>query len=76
MKNLYRKVLTTLLILQALFLMRPLSVHAEEMTCPPPVEVTIDVKPGDVVEGTAAGGGVRCAGFRRQSVHTHDGTFA
>jgi hypothetical protein len=50
MKNLYRKVLTALLILQALFVMRPLSVHAEEMTCPPPVEVTIDVKPGDVVD--------------------------
>ena len=34
-------------VLQALFFVSPSPVHAQEMTCPPPTYVTIDVKPGD-----------------------------
>ena len=49
MKNMYRKLLTVSLVLQALFLASPSAAHAQEMTCPPPVPVSVDVKPGDAV---------------------------
>ena len=49
MKTLYRKILVTLFILQALFLGSPSVVRAQEMTCPTPLDVVIDVKPGDTV---------------------------
>lgn len=49
MKNMYRKILTVSLVLQAFFLASPSAAHAQEMTCPPPVPVSVDVKPGDVV---------------------------
>ena len=49
MKKLYRKVLIAILVLPALLLVRPSSARAEEMTCPPPVPVSIDAKPGDRV---------------------------
>ncbi len=48
MNNMYKKVLIAILVLPALFLVRPSAVRAEEMTCNPQ-PVTIDVKPGDAV---------------------------
>ncbi len=47
MKKLLPRALTAALVLQALFLARPLAAHADTMTCPPPVPVTIDIKPGN-----------------------------
>jgi len=49
MKTLHRNVLIAMLVLPALLLLRPSSAHAQEMTCPPPVAVSIDVTPGDRV---------------------------
>lgn len=49
MNNLYRKILTLLLIIQALFLVSPSAARAQEMTCPPPRQMTIDVKPADAI---------------------------
>jgi hypothetical protein len=49
MKNHYRIILSMLLILPALFLARPSAARAEEMTCPTPVPVVVDVKPADSV---------------------------
>jgi hypothetical protein len=45
-----KSMLITLIIvpvLQALFFVGPSPVYAQEMTCPPPTIVTVDVKPGD-----------------------------
>lgn len=48
MKQLSR-ILIIVLVLQVSFLVNPSSARAEEMTCPPPVPVVIDIKPGDGV---------------------------
>jgi hypothetical protein len=45
MNTLYRKIVIALLLLQALFMVSPSAVYAQEMTCPTPVDVLIDVKP-------------------------------
>ena len=49
MNNLYRKLLTVLLVLQALLLASPSAARAQEMTCPTPLPVSINVKPADAV---------------------------
>ena len=47
MKKLMFRILMTALTLQALFLGTPSIVQAQEMTCPPPTPVLIDIKPGN-----------------------------
>ena len=47
MKQLLLRTLLGLLVMPALFLANPSAVQAEEMTCPAPVPVVIDIKPGD-----------------------------
>ena len=47
MNNLYRNILPVFLVLQALFLASPSAARAQEMTCPTPLPVSIDVKPVD-----------------------------
>ena len=47
MKNLMSRCLVTVLVLSALLMGRPMVAHADTMTCPPPVPVTIDLKPGN-----------------------------
>ena len=47
MKRWIPSALITVLTFQALFFISPSTVYAQEMTCPPPTFVTIDVKPGD-----------------------------
>ena len=45
-----RRILSTLiaiLLVQVLFLGSPSAAHAEDMICPPPTPVTIDIKPGN-----------------------------
>ena len=49
MKKILSKTLVTCLVLQALYLASPSIAQAEEMTCPPPVPVVIDIRPGDQV---------------------------
>jgi hypothetical protein len=49
MHTLYRKLWIALLMLPALFLARPSAAQAEEMTCPTPLPVVVDVKPADAV---------------------------
>ena len=46
MKKLMLRSMIAVLAFQALFFVNPSVVHAEEMTCPPPTPVTIDIKPG------------------------------
>lgn len=46
MKKLILKSLIAVLTLQAYFFVNPSAVHAQEETCPPPMEVVIDVRPG------------------------------
>jgi hypothetical protein len=47
MKNLVMRAFVSLLALQTLFFASlPVTVHAQEETCPPPTPVTIDIKPG------------------------------
>jgi hypothetical protein len=48
MKKLMFNILAAVLVLQVTFFARASTVHAEEMTCPSPTPVTIDVKPGEV----------------------------
>ena len=47
MKKLMTRILITAVFLQGLFLASPSVVHADDMTCPPPTPVTIDIKPGN-----------------------------
>ena len=47
MKKLLLRTLVTLLAIQALYLVSPSGVRAEEMLCHPHKDVVIDVKPGD-----------------------------
>ena len=47
MKKLLLRTMIVLLGLQALLLGSPTAAHADEMTCPPPMPVTIDIKPGN-----------------------------
>lgn len=47
MKRLLVRGLIAALMVQVLFLGKPSAAHADEMTCPPPVPVTIDIKPGN-----------------------------
>ena len=47
MKKLILRTLVTILVLQALYLVSPSTVQAEEMTCPPPMPVDIEIKPGE-----------------------------
>ncbi len=47
MKNLVLKSLIAVLILSFGVLGQPSAVHADTMTCPTPVPVTIDIKPGN-----------------------------
>ena len=49
MKKILSKILMTFLTLQVLSLTSPSVAHAEEMTCPPPVPVVVDIRPGDQV---------------------------
>lgn len=49
MKHMCLKSLVALLVFQALYLVSPSTVQAEEMTCQSPMMVTIDVKPDDAV---------------------------
>lgn len=46
MKKLMLKLLVAALVMQVLSFVNPLAVRAEEMTCPTPTPVTIDIKPG------------------------------
>jgi hypothetical protein len=48
MKKSILRILPALLLLQALFFVRPSVAHAEEMTCPAPLSVIIDIKPAEV----------------------------
>ena len=48
MKNPIFRTLSAALILSGLALARPTVARAADMTCPPPVPVTIDIKPGNV----------------------------
>ncbi len=47
MKKLILRTSIAALILAALFAGRPIVAHADTMTCPPPVPVTIDIRPGN-----------------------------
>ncbi len=47
MKKLMLRALIPVLMVQGLFLASPTAAHAEDMTCPPPTPVTIDIKPGN-----------------------------
>jgi hypothetical protein len=47
MKNVFLKISLILLVLPALFLARPSTAHAEEMTCQEATPVVIDIKPVD-----------------------------
>jgi hypothetical protein len=48
MKKHLLRIITAALALPVLFLARPSVVaHADDMTCPPPTPVTIDIKPGN-----------------------------
>ena len=47
MNKLLLRTTTALLVLSAAFLAKPVVVHADSITCPPPVPVTIDIKPGN-----------------------------
>ncbi len=47
MKKLISRFLVSVLILSALFLGKPMVAHADTMTCPTPVPVTIDIRPGN-----------------------------
>ncbi len=47
MKNPLYKSLIAVLVLSCVVVGRPLVAHADTMTCPTPVPVTIDVKPGN-----------------------------
>ena len=47
MKKLMLKILAAVFILQITFIAKASSVYAEEMTCPPPMPVNIDIKPGE-----------------------------
>ncbi len=47
MKNLIIRTMSTVAIVAAVFLARPSVAHADTMTCPAPVPVAIDVKPGN-----------------------------
>lgn len=49
MKNLMVRILITVLAVQTLLFASPLSVHAQEETCPPPTPVEIDIKPSDAL---------------------------
>ena len=49
MKNLLLKTLLALLVIQGMILVAPSVVRAEEMTCPPPLMVGVDIKPADAV---------------------------
>jgi hypothetical protein len=49
MINHFRKLSIAFLVLQALFLASAPAAQAEEMTCPTPLPVVIDVKPADAV---------------------------
>ena len=49
MNTLYRKIVVALFILQAFLMVPPSAVYAQGMTCPTPVDVIINVKPGDTV---------------------------
>ena len=49
MHTLIRKISIAFLVLPLLFLARPSAAQAEEMTCPTPMEVIVDVKPADAV---------------------------
>jgi hypothetical protein len=49
MLTLYRKISIALLVLPLLFLAQPSAALAEEMTCPTPLPVVVDVKPADAV---------------------------
>jgi hypothetical protein len=46
MKKLMLKLLVIGLLVHSLFFANPSAVGAQEMTCPPPTSVTIDIKPG------------------------------
>jgi hypothetical protein len=50
MINLSRKITVAFLVLQAVLLASPAAVHAQEMTCPTPLPVLIDVKPAETVD--------------------------
>ncbi len=41
------KILTALLTAALVFVAKPAAAHADDMTCPPPTPVTIDIKPGN-----------------------------
>ncbi|HEX9388317.1 MAG TPA: hypothetical protein VF918_18470 [Anaerolineales bacterium] len=45
MKKLMLRLVVIVMTLQALFFVKPSFVRAEDMTCPPPTTVTIDIKP-------------------------------
>ncbi len=47
MKKLLLRILTTMLVLPVLFLGTPSVARADDMTCPTPTPVTIDIKPGN-----------------------------
>ncbi len=47
MKKLLPRALIAAVVVQVLFLARPSAAHADQMTCPTPVPVTIDLKPGN-----------------------------
>ncbi len=49
MHNLIHKISIAFLVLPLLFLARPSAARAQEMTCPTPLEVVVDVKPADAV---------------------------
>jgi hypothetical protein len=49
MHTLYRKLLSVFLVVPALLLASPSVAQAQEMTCPTPLTVVIDVKPADAV---------------------------
>ncbi len=49
MNTLYRKISIVFLVLPLLFLARPSAARAQEMTCPTPLPVVVDVKPADAV---------------------------
>src|SRR6266540_2807711 len=49
MKKLLLRTLIAVLAIQTLFFASPLSVHAQEETCPPPTPVDIDIKPADAL---------------------------
>ncbi len=49
MKKILLKTFIALFALQGLLLAAPTAVRAEEMTCPPPLMVMIDIKPADAV---------------------------